>query len=285
MFLLQDLINPKMARSKAISKAKKRSRQAVEHPVREDKAPKHPGRHMARARPGPKNEAACDTIRLICLLPKVGFAWGHIGLRPDLRQEHVWAIQDAFLAAHGQKNRMRTFDEDMATIITRGLELEESVTDTNPEDFWAKVKATFHETGSLVEHPALTPQILHAFIAYAVEAREHDIKDNPNAELNLTKAIDELMGEFACEPHSEMLDQYLHRPEEARWLLQDKEEEKKEVEEEEKGEAAEKEDKANDGDHMALDKADEMELDEDEELAKTYANSDSMFVLPFRARV
>lgn len=155
------------------------------------------------------------------MLPRVGFDWQRVNTHLDLRAEFIVQLQDAFYATYGRNVSIPKFDKEMAKVILRGTEMDESVTDVEPIEFWAEVKASFSGSGSFVENRRCTPQALHAFIAFAIEAREISIHsaapNRPNAEGNLAKAVTSLLNEFAHEPYADTREDYYERAEAARW--------------------------------------------------------------------
>ncbi|OIW28144.1 hypothetical protein CONLIGDRAFT_683138 [Coniochaeta ligniaria NRRL 30616] len=195
-----------MARSKAKSKARQ-------------KALGYPDPRERREKP--------HNLRLYSLLPRVGFDWMLVdGLHctPDLRQEFSWGIVVAFKETYAGINTIRTkFDDAMAEVILRGTEMEDSVIDTDPIQFWTKVKESFQGTDSFVNHHRMTPQLLHAFVAYAIDARNASVDgpgmNRPLAEGNLVRAVDTLQNEFAHEPYAETRDAYFERQKDAGWIL------------------------------------------------------------------
>lgn len=156
------------------------------------------------------------------MLPRSGFDWQRVNAHLDLHSDIVVRLQDALYSAYGRKINIPKFNEEMAKVILRGTEMDVSVTDTEPIEFWSLVKASFKGSRSFVENPRCTPHALHAFVAFAIEAREisiySDAPNNPNAERNLAKAVTSLLNEFAHEPDAETRDQYYERAKEAHWI-------------------------------------------------------------------
>lgn len=183
-----------------------------------------------------KKAPKCATPKGICLsklLPGTGFDWPTVGemhnLRPDLNKDYVYRIQDALKHTYGRLIYIPKFDQEMSQVIVRGTDMDDmSVTDTDPIKFWTKVQQSFVNDHSFVNHPRITPETLHAFVAYALEARELSQtsakKNNPKAEGNLAKAVDALWNEFAHEPFAETREAYEERPDEARWFGRKEEE-------------------------------------------------------------
>lgn len=191
-----------MGRSKAAWKA---CQKAITHPLRSN------------------YQSQPKKVTLGKMLPRIGFDWQRVSAHLDLHPDIVVRLQDALYAAYGRNISIPIFDKEMAKVILRGTEMHVSVTDTEPIEFWSLVKASFKGSRSFVENPRCTPHALHAFVAFAIEAREisiySDTPNNPNAERNLAKVVTSLLNEFAHEPDAETRDQYYERAKEAHWVV------------------------------------------------------------------
>lgn len=154
----------------------------------------HPDRTPSTRRP--------NQIPLSRVLPKIGFTWPRVGSLLDLSHRHRIQLEEAFNATYG-KAILALADVEMAAVFLRATEIDASPLDTRPELFWVKVKGSFRGTGSFVAHPILKADTLLSFVTFAIEARENNRKNNPNAERHLTKAVDTFVNMFAHEPDSE----------------------------------------------------------------------------------
>jgi len=193
-----------MGRNKAQSKARKKS--ILGHPKRKPAQP-------AAAKWGIKT-------RLYNLLPHAGFNWAchhDVERFPGLRPTFVYRIQDALKGTYNPVNH-RIFDYEMGRIIARATEVEDySILDTDPAIFWQKVQRSFVGENSFATHRRMTPATLHAFVAYALEAREANTDNRPNAWGQMVRAIEAIDNMFQQDRDAETWTAYYERPSTARW--------------------------------------------------------------------
>lgn len=157
-------------------------------------------------------------IRLYDLLPSAGFDWdfyddGQTVL--NLRREFVTRIEDAFRGTYGDVDPV-TFDDEMAQVILRATDMGDLwILDTDPIEFWRAVQFSFAGDGTFATHRRMTARTLHAFVAYALDARNANTDNRPNAWGNLARALDAINNEFAHDRDAETADAYYERPKSA----------------------------------------------------------------------
>jgi hypothetical protein len=194
-------------------------------------------------------------VSLYKLLPRAGFDWDFkkdypasraARMVPDLDRGVVYSIQDAFGETYDNIDP-RVFDHEISRIVLRATELDQdqySFLETDPENLWHAVRQSLEGQASFATHPRMTPAVIHAFVAYALESRLASVDELYFAWGPLIKAVERLHGEFIKEPWTQDTDiwrAYYERPDDARWVAQgddggfvaDDESEKEEDDEEE----------------------------------------------------
>ncbi|KAB5578151.1 hypothetical protein GE09DRAFT_1214346 [Coniochaeta sp. 2T2.1] len=163
-------------------------------------------------------------LKLHALLPRVGFDWQAVRIPhpvPDLRQDFVYRLQDA---SYDKCDELYTFGVAMTKIIARSLELfEQDVAELDPIEVWKEVQDSF-EPDDFANHPRITAEVLHAFVAYSIEAREYWTQDDEKNDVYLghhqmVAVVDIFINKLEMDDMASAREAYLTRPKEARWVL------------------------------------------------------------------